>query len=176
MVGWPVGSCKKHPTRRVHLAVGSGEAVAQLSCYQMTLRGEVGAPVGGVCRTCGGSHLLAESAQKTQSGLVEPGTVCAMDERNKAAGIGQGPTWSSGVEARLILSSRLKRGRSRQRMVTSGSDLQVADSGDSSGADSHQISPFSVAAQEGDVLFSLDMPASTTEKKGPSTAQLVVAA
>ena len=24
MAGWPVGSGKKHPTRRVHLAVGSG--------------------------------------------------------------------------------------------------------------------------------------------------------
>ena len=106
---------------------------------------------------------------------MHPSPIRAVNERNEAAGIGQSTARSSGVETSLILGGSLQSGSRGQCMIASGGNLEIADSSDASGTDGHQISTLSVATQKGNVLLSLDMPASTSQQQSPGAAELVVA-
>ena len=114
--------------------------------------------------------------QEAQGGFMHPRPVSAVDERNEAAGIRESTARSSGVEACFILSCSLQSGSGGQGKVASGGDLQIADSGDASGTDCHEISTLGVAAQEGNVLFRLNMPASAAQQQSPGAAELVMTA
>ena len=103
-----------------------------------------------------GSHgrVTAEIMQELQGRFMHPRRVSTMDQRHEASTPVEGTSDSRVVETSFGLSSGLKSRASGDHVISSGSHLQVTDSGGASGSDSNKIS--------------------SMEKQSPGAGELVV--